>query len=415
MNKDLIYQAIENPEALSRLNTADLERLTREHPWFSTAQVLLAKKYREGNDYRFTDQLQTAAMTSFNRRVLYTFLKKETPLAIAPTTEVLPVQAEVEATVSAEELIDLPIEAEQSAAVETTAPVANDLDDILEQQEGFFELFNSPAPSVSGSDTSLSELANAMMDEEPRVVESPAPVATIEALPTLPAIEEIKAEEPETTDTLEVEEEKETPAARVQIVPMDDLDRDILVTALNKSIELEVGERDQIENENKIESEFEEESEHEGMDPYTLWLMKRAGQLGYAGMAKVESAEQEEETEEEEEKEDFSPKEEKQGLSHGMQRLSGPSKLTQQKDLIDRFIRMEPKITPGKALDYSGTILGRESLEDHGGLVTETMAKLYVAQGKIDKAKKAYKRLIELFPEKSIYFATQLKNLNTKK
>lgn len=414
MNKDLIYQAIENPEALSRLNTADLERLTREHPWFSTAQVLLAKKYREGNDYRFTDQLHTAAMTSFNRRVLYTFLKKETLPVITPEPEVLPVQAEVEATVSAEELMDVLTEAEQPVAVQTTAPSANDLDDILEQQEGFFELFTSPTAAVDTSDTSLSDLANAMMDEEPRAVETPAPVATIEALPTLPVIEETKIEEPETTETIEVEEEKETPAARIQIVPMDDLDRDILVTALNKSIELEVGEREQIANENEIENELEGESENEGMDPYTLWLMKRAGQLGYAGMTKVETSD-EEEPEEEEEEENNLPKEETQGLSHGMQRLSGPSKLTQQKDLIDRFIRMEPKITPGKALDYSGTILGRESLEDHGGLVTETMAKLYVAQGKIDKAKKAYKRLIELFPEKSIYFATQLKNLNTKK
>jgi tetratricopeptide (TPR) repeat protein len=40
------------------------------------------------------------------------------------------------------------------------------------------------------------------------------------------------------------------------------------------------------------------------------------------------------------------------------------------------------------------------------------MAQLYARQGKLDKARKAYKKLIELYPEKSIYFAAQLKNLD---
>ena len=36
-------------------------------------------------------------------------------------------------------------------------------------------------------------------------------------------------------------------------------------------------------------------------------------------------------------------------------------------------------------------------------------------QGKFDKAKKAYRKLIELYPEKSVYFAAQLKNLDKPK
>jgi pentatricopeptide repeat protein len=44
--------------------------------------------------------------------------------------------------------------------------------------------------------------------------------------------------------------------------------------------------------------------------------------------------------------------------------------------------------------------------------VTETMAKLFAQQGKIDKARKVYRQLMVLHPEKSVYFAAQLKNLN---
>jgi hypothetical protein len=73
---------------------------------------------------------------------------------------------------------------------------------------------------------------------------------------------------------------------------------------------------------------------------------------------------------------------------------------------------LEPRITPGKAADYSISDLAKESLEDDMEFVTETMAQLFVLQGKIDRAKKAFKKLMVLHPEKSVYFATQLKNID---
>jgi tetratricopeptide (TPR) repeat protein len=86
----------------------------------------------------------------------------------------------------------------------------------------------------------------------------------------------------------------------------------------------------------------------------------------------------------------------------------------QKLDVIEQFIRTEPQIARGRLMDFDIGNMAKESLEEDYNLVTETMAKLYVKQGKIEKARKAYKKLIELFPEKSIYFATQLKNLNKK-
>jgi tetratricopeptide (TPR) repeat protein len=84
-------------------------------------------------------------------------------------------------------------------------------------------------------------------------------------------------------------------------------------------------------------------------------------------------------------------------------------------DLIEKFIATEPRITPGKVEQYTGVSFAKESLEENFDWVTETMAKLYAAQGKIDRARKAYKRLIELHPEKKIHFENQLKVLNQRK
>ena len=84
-------------------------------------------------------------------------------------------------------------------------------------------------------------------------------------------------------------------------------------------------------------------------------------------------------------------------------------------DLIEKFIATEPRITPGKVEQYTGVSFAKDSLEENFDWVTETMAKLYAAQGKIDRARKAYKRLIELHPEKKIHFENQLKVLNQRK
>ena len=50
-------------------------------------------------------------------------------------------------------------------------------------------------------------------------------------------------------------------------------------------------------------------------------------------------------------------------------------------------------------------------LVEDPSLVTETMAKLYAQQGQMGRARKAYKLLALKYPEKSVYFAAQLKKL----
>jgi hypothetical protein len=97
----------------------------------------------------------------------------------------------------------------------------------------------------------------------------------------------------------------------------------------------------------------------------------------------------------------------------GLAPLGGADKREKQRNIIDRFIQSEPKITPGKAAEYTAAAnVGKDSLEEDFSFATETMAKLFVQQGKLDKARKVYRKLMQLHPEKSVYFATQLKNLN---
>lgn len=82
-----------------------------------------------------------------------------------------------------------------------------------------------------------------------------------------------------------------------------------------------------------------------------------------------------------------------------------------QTDLIDRFIKNDPRIEANKTKFYSPINMAKSSLADSGDIVSETLAGIYVAQGNYSKAISAYEKLSLKFPEKSHYFAARIKEI----
>jgi tetratricopeptide (TPR) repeat protein len=79
--------------------------------------------------------------------------------------------------------------------------------------------------------------------------------------------------------------------------------------------------------------------------------------------------------------------------------------------LIDNFIsKGSGKIIPA---DDSGehVDISEESVREHEGFITDTLAKIYIRQGYYSKAIFAYEKLILKFPEKSSYFAAQIEKI----
>ena len=226
------------------------------------------------------------------------------------------------------------------------------------------EIITETAPSPVVSSTSLAELAASMMEElEPEVRE----VKRGEEKEVRHEVREVKRGEEE---------------VREEVRDLDFLDKSILATAVSSSIFLEVSEADDEQDSAKDVAQGASQGPAEGGESEALftWLRSVSDEEG--------ESERERET---------------------------TATVQPTVDLIEKFIATAPRITPGKVEQYTGISFAKESLEENFDWVTETMAKLYAAQGKIDRARKAYKRLIELHPEKKIHFENQLKVLNQRK
>ncbi|GAB5539502.1 MAG: tetratricopeptide repeat protein [Salibacteraceae bacterium] len=83
--------------------------------------------------------------------------------------------------------------------------------------------------------------------------------------------------------------------------------------------------------------------------------------------------------------------------------------------IIDHFLEKEDEIVPKRAEFFSPARAAKASLEDNTEIVSETLARVYAAQGSFDKAISTYEKLSLLHPEKSSYFAALIQKLNNDK
>ncbi|GAA4814210.1 hypothetical protein [Litoribaculum gwangyangense] len=77
-------------------------------------------------------------------------------------------------------------------------------------------------------------------------------------------------------------------------------------------------------------------------------------------------------------------------------------------ELIDKFISENPKISPTKPVSLKGNLAKAQMIQPEA-LMTETLARIYVEQKNYKKAIQSYKILSLKYPEKSSFFANQIK------
>lgn len=82
--------------------------------------------------------------------------------------------------------------------------------------------------------------------------------------------------------------------------------------------------------------------------------------------------------------------------------------------LIDHFLQQQSSNPPKRAEFFNPQKVAAKSQEEDFTVVSETLAKIYAQQEKYDLATQAYNALSLKYPEKSVYFAARLKEIDEK-
>jgi hypothetical protein len=103
------------------------------------------------------------------------------------------------------------------------------------------------------------------------------------------------------------------------------------------------------------------------------------------------------------------------GLYNDPHKMPGNQPPARKEDkIIERFIQEEPHIKHPTDMKLNNENKAKRSSEDKEELVTETLARIYTEQMLYHKAIITYKKLMLKYPEKSLYFASQIEQLENK-
>ncbi|MCK7590122.1 hypothetical protein M0G43_06030 [Subsaxibacter sp. CAU 1640] len=89
------------------------------------------------------------------------------------------------------------------------------------------------------------------------------------------------------------------------------------------------------------------------------------------------------------------------------EKVENESSIERKFELIDKFLESNPKIIPSKESNTQNLAKAQPAQND--GLMTETLARIYLEQKNYEKAIQSYKILSLKYPEKSGFFADQIK------
>ncbi|HET6224913.1 MAG TPA: hypothetical protein VFF27_01450 [Bacteroidia bacterium] len=384
MNRVQFISYLDQPEKLSGEDSRLLTGLLKNFPYFQTAHLLLAKSLHNQNSIDYNNQLKITAAYATDRKVLHQFITK--PFVPNQEKALIP---------------------ETTASQTLAETIVNDL--IIPSPEIQEEVPTKKAePPKTIEKTAVTAVIEDLTPRTPVIVEMGTPLRVeneervVETAPGLSqtindkVVENKGPEEQQPVDTAVVDSHT--------VFNIEALEKDYLMEAANTLVEINIlqteltqQQEEQVNQEEKEETKIETVESNFVLNKPVVTEEKRDAEFdnsvphSFSDWLKHTL--------------DLSPEEKTPADSKVHQPKSNDT------DLIDKFIRDEPKINRPKTEFYSPVNMAKQSVADDITFVSETLAKIYVLQGNYLKALHAYENLRLKYPEKRLYFALQIKNL----
>lgn len=467
MNKGNIIEWIDHPERVDENATRALREIIQEFPASPILHWLYLKGLQNQKSYLFNSALSRAAIGSPNRAQLLKWVgveqnneevdKKKRFEFVAPESAPQKSRVEKAAEIKSADTTPKPEAVPEStpkvemSSTEPKAPekkpiarpaakkkepadLPDDIKAILERSKkirsGFKDVSHKEKEEPAATPKEQVEEVSETLSEESTPAKVPAPQVheipkEVEEEPE--ALSEINFAEFEASTEVNSEfteegemQEEETYFSLDLDIGLEDLEDTVLTqeeeTEKVFSIELEDYEEEDIQATSFTESKTASFSKSDGQDnDFTGWLKSLRSEPEQTRAQETEAKpviEEPVKPQVEDKKEEISfelntdvipPKPEE----------PAPEK-SKNIELIDRFLEERPKITPRKE-DFSYVNIGESVKDDENQLVTETLAKIYVAQGHYNKAIEAYEILGLKYPEKNGLFADRIREIKRRK
>lgn len=400
MKKDDFIALVKNPESATADSLPDLREVETGYPYFQSAKVLLAKTLHNENDIAFDKTLKRVAAAITDRRRLFEVIH---PDAIEERSE--------ERGVKSEKISDPVIEVKpkvEEPITETTQPA---LEEKIEE------------PVVEVQPTAIKPIVIEEPTVEPVAEVEPVVEETVaEVKPVEPVAEEIKPEPPVFIPVEFKAEERTGPTAiKPIVIDFGDTPKKEEPVAepepvVEDAISALVPEIDYL---SLLEKEPAKEEEHPVPQSIAeteeeVTIAKEAAKVVVEPVAVVKPIEVVPDNLSFSDWLHFIKDHTVPGAEATTQEQRVEEEKPDPKELVDKFIAAEPRIVPQKAEFFSPANASKKSMTDDEEIVSETLAKVYAAQGNIPKAIRIYEKLSLLNPEKSSYFAAQIEFLKQK-
>ncbi|GEQ85412.1 hypothetical protein ULMS_09200 [Patiriisocius marinistellae] len=349
MNTEKYTSLLANPGKIKAEDLPTLNSIVDSYPYFQSARALLLKGLKAEGSFRYNDTLKVTAAHTTNRDILFDYITSKTFEQNEISKQVL--QHDV---------------------------AANEIEVVLEDV--------SEKVSLALDKQMKQELQKAEAILDPTLFERKA--KDVQQLLTLKelqarASEILKGEDKSVDDTkIEAKANIENVSKKIEFSEKEEINTEVELNEINLNAGI---------SEEKIEVDAPLQFKKEDTHSFSEWL--KLTQAKPIERSIVETVNEDHVSEEKKEnKIDENDDDEK----------------IRKFQLIDKFIQDRPKIVPQEknSLQKNTTT---PFVESSNSLMTETLAKVYLQQKNYKKAIQAYKILILKNPEKSGFFADQIR------